>query len=71
MGEGERLESRLYRVLSTTRPDEALSTFNLEFETYLNKALPLRLQNLIHEANLYGTKDFAKYLQLVRAQEKG
>jgi len=71
MGEGERLESRLYRVLANVRQEDAISTLNNEMEAYIQQTLPIRIRNLIHEANHYGTKDFAKYIQFVNVREKG
>ncbi len=51
--------------------EDAISTLNNEMEAYIQQTLPIRIRNLIHEANHYGTKDFAKYIQFVNVQEKG
>lgn len=69
-GEGELLERRLYRIMATVRVEDALAKFNEEFKAYIEQTLPTRVMNLIHDANKYGTRDFARYLQLVVAKEQ-
>lgn len=69
-GEGEKLEGMLYDTMTNVGPENALKTFDQEFEYYKNTTLPIRIANIIHRASMFGVKDFVLHLELTRAKEQ-